>query len=282
MLLRAERNSGEEPLYKFMASPGNGDNPSSWLTFQARTTTVRTARTCILLHIAACWLALSRKGKNLDSFNAAIAASKHLEEALPIRDILNSAAKKHSVQSPDGAGGSPGMRGLQGVARLAKARCQWMHQKTMPSWRLAPLEMSRSIPHLGDCASRIHAFLQPSQERRLQAFDATRDGRRGPWRTFFYIQTFPGHGWTMTRKGFPANQWKRAALPPPHATRLQAISHFLRVRWAYGAGSLHEITVEELLENRQSTGNTIRETDLMCFLPHLRVMRKLEAYEELK
>jgi len=86
----------------------------------------------------------------------------------------------------------------------------------------------------------------------------------------------------MTRKGFPANQWKRAALPPPHATRLQAISHFLRVRWAYGAGSLHEITVEELLENRQSTGNTIRETDLMCLLPHLRAMRKLEAYEELK
>jgi len=30
------------------------------------------------------------------------------------------------------------------------------------------------------------------------------------------------------------------------------------------------------------TGNAIRETDLMCLLPHLRVMRKLEAYQELR
>jgi len=35
------------------------------------------------------------------------------------------------------------------------------------------------------------------------------------------------------------------------------------------------------LENRENAGNTIRETDLTCLLPHVRVMHQLEAYKEL-
>jgi hypothetical protein len=35
------------------------------------------------------------------------------------------------------------------------------------------------------------------------------------------------------------------------------------------------------LENRENARNTIRETDLTCLLPHVRVMHQLEAYKEL-
>jgi len=49
----------------------------------------------------------------------------------------------------------------------------------------------------------------------------------------------------------------------------------------FRAEGLHEITVEQLLENRENARNTIRETDVTCFLPHVRVMHKLEAHKEL-
>jgi hypothetical protein len=278
MLLNAERKGRTGALYDLVITVELGHE----LNFRGTATDVLRARTCILLHIAAYWLAFSQKKRNRDSLNAAIAASEHLEQALPIHDTLDSATKKQSAQPPSGPGRSPGVRGLHGVALLAKARTQLMHQKTMPSWRLAPLEKSRSNPHLGNCADQIHAFLQLSRERRLQDFNKEMDERRDPWRTTFYTRTFPNHGWIVTRKGLHVDDWKKAPWPPKHATRLQAISHLLRFREMFHAEGLHETTVDELLENRENAGTTIRETDLMCLLPHLRVMRKLEAYQELR
>ena len=90
---------------------------------------------------------------------------------------------------------------------------------------------------------------------------------------------------------FSVKAWLEAGASPALCVTLRftrarrGSEHFrayLLYRAPYRAEGLHEITVEQLLENRENAGNTIRETDLTCLLPHVRVMHQLEAYKELK
>ena len=278
MLLNAERKGRTGPLYDLMITVELGHE----LNFRGTATDVLRARTCILLHIAAYSLAFSQKKteprllershRRLGATRASPSHPRHLgfrnEEAVsptPERPGAFARCARTPRSGPLGQSADP-TDAPENHAQLA----------------LAPLEKPRSAPHLGNCADQIHAFLQPSRERRLQDFNKEMDERRDPWRTTFYTRTFPNHGWIVTRKGLHVDNWKKAPWPPKHATRLQAISHLLRFREMFHAEGLHETTVDELLENRENAGTTIRETDLMCLLPHLLVMRKLEVYEELK
>ena len=112
MLLNAERKGRTGPLYDLMITVELGHE----LNFRGTATDVLRARTCILLHIAAHWLAFSRKNRSRDSLNAAIAASEYLEQALPIHDTLDSAAKK------------PNPRAARGVRQVCEDSVEW------PSW----------------------------------------------------------------------------------------------------------------------------------------------------